>query len=123
MSLAELADASGIPARTIRFYIARGLLDGPVKGGRAAVYSDEHLAILERILKLQSAGHTLAEIARTLAAPSARQVPPTPWWQYAIADDVVVMVSAAASPWRMKEIQAAVNELAQRLQPPKEGKE
>ena len=30
-TLAELSEESGIPARTIRFYIARGLLDGPVK--------------------------------------------------------------------------------------------
>jgi Ser/Thr protein kinase RdoA (MazF antagonist) len=78
---------------------------------------------LERIKKLQSEGRTLSEIARNLADASAESTPPTPWWQYAIADDVVVMVSAGASPWRLKQIRAAVDELARRVQPQKEGKE
>ena len=48
-TLAELSEESGTPARTIRFYIARGLLDGPLKAGRGAVYTAEHLARLEKI--------------------------------------------------------------------------
>jgi DNA-binding transcriptional MerR regulator len=56
MTLAEVAEASGLLERTIRFYIARGLLDGPIKGGRAAAYTAEHVARLERIKHLQAAG-------------------------------------------------------------------
>ena len=52
-----------MPARTIRFYIARGLLDGPVKAGRGAVYTADHLARLERIKEMQAEGRMLAEIA------------------------------------------------------------
>ena len=63
-TLAELAEAAGIPARTIRFYIARGLLDGPLKAGRGAVYTAEHLARLEKIKTLQAEGRMLAEIGR-----------------------------------------------------------
>jgi DNA-binding transcriptional MerR regulator len=65
-TLAELSAASGIPARTIRFYIARGLLQGPSKAGRAAAYTDEHLARLETIKQLQASGRMLAEISHDL---------------------------------------------------------
>jgi DNA-binding transcriptional MerR regulator len=122
MTLAEIAEESGIPARTIRFYIARGLLSGPVKGGRGAVYTAEHLGRLTRIKHLQTEGNTLSDIARILAGVSAEPEAPTPWWQYAIAEDVVVWVSAGASPWRLKQIRSAVEEFGRRVQSPKEGR-
>ncbi len=77
-TLAELSEESGVPARTIRFYIARGLLDGPVKAGRGAVYTAEHRARLETIKKLQAEGRMLAEIAHDLnGGPAApRRVRP-----------------------------------------------
>ncbi|HXB74042.1 MAG TPA: helix-turn-helix domain-containing protein [Candidatus Acidoferrales bacterium] len=118
MTLAEIAEASGLAARTIRFYIARGLLNGPVKGGRSAAYTPEHLARLERIKRLQSTGHALSDIARILSGPSeddSEMVPATAWWQHAVADDVVVWVRAGASPWRAKQVRAAVDEFARRI--------
>ena len=122
----QIAEASGLPAaRTIRFYIARGLLSGPVKGGRSAAYTAEHLACLERIKRLQAAGQTLADIARTLSGPSgeeAEMVAATAWLQYALADDVVVWVRAGASPWRAKQVRAAVDEFARRIRQSKNGK-
>jgi DNA-binding transcriptional MerR regulator len=125
MSLAELAEASGLAARTIRFYIARGLLEGPVKAGRAAAYTEEHLARLERIKKLQAQGRMLSEIGRSLAgaaAPERNTAPPTAWWQHTIADDVVVWTRSDVSPWRTKQIREAIDELARTLQPASEGK-
>ena len=118
MTLAEIADASGIAARTIRFYIARGILNGPVKAGRGASYSAEHLSRLDRIKRLQAEGRTLSEIAGALSghAPEPAAAAPTAWWQHAIADDIIVWVRAGASPWRMKQVRAAVDELARRLQ-------
>jgi DNA-binding transcriptional MerR regulator len=119
MTLAELADASGLAARTIRFYIARGLLEGPVKAGRAAAYTAEHLARLEKIKKLQAQGRMLSEIGRSLAGavPERSAVPPTAWWQHVIADDVVVMTRNDVSPWRTKQIRDAMDELARSLRP------
>jgi len=116
-TLAELSEESGIPARTIRFYIARGLLDGPVKAGRGAVYTAEHLVRLEKIKQLQAEGRMLAEIAHYLngGPPVETAVQPCPWWQYAIQDDVIVWVRADVSPWRMKQIRAAVDDIASRL--------
>jgi DNA-binding transcriptional MerR regulator len=119
-TLAELSEESGIPARTIRFYIARGLLDGPVKSGRGAVYSTEHLARLEKIKQLQGEGRMLTEIANLLAGGPAEHtaVPPSPWWQHIIQHDVVVWVRSDLSPWRMKQIRAAIDDFASRLREP-----
>jgi DNA-binding transcriptional MerR regulator len=124
MTLAELAEASGLPARTIRFYIARGLLSGPAKGGRGAEYTAEHVAHLERIRQLQAAGHTLTEVARLSGSSgqASEAAPPAAWWQHAIADDVIVWVKAGASPWRTKQLRAAVDEFARRVRPAEDGK-
>lgn len=119
MTLAEIAEKSATPPRTIRFYISRGLLPGPAKGGRGAAYTAEHLALLSRIQRLQSEGRTLADIARTLSPASGRPgVPaPTAWWQHAVADDVLVWVSAGVGPWRSKQVRAALEEFARRVGP------
>jgi len=123
MTLSDIAEASGLPARTIRFYIARGLLDGPAKSGRAAAYTNDHLERLNRIQALQSEGRTLSEIARLLAVGSPEPVAsePTPWWQHTIADDVTVWVKAGASPWRTRQIRAALSDFARRVQTTEEG--
>jgi DNA-binding transcriptional MerR regulator len=124
MTLAELADASGLAARTIRFYIARGLLDGPMKAGRAAAYTPEHLARLEKIKKLQSQGRMLSDIGRSLAGvvPEKKAAAPTAWWQHAIADDVVVWTRSEMNPWRTKQVREAIDALARGLQQVEEGK-
>jgi DNA-binding transcriptional MerR regulator len=124
MTLAELADASGLAARTIRFYIARGLLDGPVKAGRSAAYTPEHLARLEKIKKLQSQGRTLSDIGSSLAgvSPDKKAPPPTAWWQHAIADDVVVWTRSEMNPWRTKQVREAIDALARGIQQAEEGK-
>jgi DNA-binding transcriptional MerR regulator len=118
MTLAELAEASGLPARTIRFYIARRVLNGPGKAGRGAVYGPEHLTRLEQIQRLQAAGRTIAEISRTLngnPAESHTQAPVAAWWQHLVADDVMVWVRDGLSPWRTRQVQEAIGELSVRL--------
>jgi DNA-binding transcriptional MerR regulator len=119
LTLAELSEASGVPARTIRFYISRGVLAGPVKAGRAAAYTEQHLSRLTEIKALQSSGRLLADIAR---AHEPVRTAATPWWQYAISDEVVVSVRADVSPWRAKQIRSAIEELACSLRAPDNGK-
>lgn len=105
LSLVDLAKESGLPGRTIRFYIARGLLPRPVKGGRAAAYGPEHRARLAEIQQLQKRGLTLSEIGGRLAGAASAGVPePTVWAEYRLAEDVVVRVRADAGPWRLKGI-------------------
>lgn len=123
MTLAEIAESAGLPARTVRYYIARGLLPGPVKGGRGATYTEDHVARLQEILRLQTQGQTLADIAGALEAAPAALPSATPWWQHAIADDVIVWVRAGAAPWRTRQVRQALEEFARRVRPLDKGAE
>lgn len=120
MSLAELAEKAGVPGRTIRFYIARELLPGPLKAGRGAVYADEHLEGLQRIAALQKQGLTLQEIGHCLSGETAKTAGPEPtaWWQYEVAEDVVVTVRADVSPWRLRQIKGQLAQMARALSRP-----
>lgn len=62
----ELARVAGIGVDTIRFYQARGILPPPVRRGRVAIYTDEHLERLRRIRSLNRQGLTLEAAARVL---------------------------------------------------------
>ncbi|MEW2136774.1 MerR family transcriptional regulator [Streptomyces sp. NPDC005409] len=64
----ELAEAAGIPVRTLRFYRERKLLPPPRREGRIAWYDDHHLARLRTIAALLERGHTLGGIAELTAA-------------------------------------------------------
>ena len=115
LSLSELAERSGIPPRTIRFYIARGLMDGPIKAGRGAIYSEEHLARLAEIKDWQSKGLTLTEVGRRLAgADRARPAlgEQIGLFSYQIAPEVTVQVQANVSPWRLRQIQRVLRDAA-----------
>jgi len=122
-SLAELADKTGTPARTIRFYISRGLLAGPDKPGRDAGYSQQHLQRVKQIRSLQSDGATLSEIAFKLAGGRVEQPAQqsVAWRHLQVADDVVVMVREDAAPWRVRQVGKTVMELQQYLSSNKDG--
>jgi len=63
-SLAELSETSVVPARTIRFYIQRGLLPRPLTKGPKSLYSLEHLHKLMAIKRLKDEGFSLDAIGR-----------------------------------------------------------
>lgn len=117
LTLAKLAEVTGTPPRTIRYYIARRLLPPPLKAGRGAVYSQEHVRGIAAIRAAQARGLTLAEIAlaQDKSTGEGHLAEPTAWWHYEIGPDVVVHVRANASPWRLKQIQNALTELRARL--------
>ena len=60
----ELAAAAGVRVDTVRFYQGRGLIPGPRRRGRLAIYDDEHLARIRRIRSLLDQGFSLAQIQR-----------------------------------------------------------
>lgn len=122
--MSELADRAGTPARTVRFYISRGLLPGPEGAGRGARYGKAHLERLREILRLQQEGLTLAEIALRGEAPDALALPePEAWWVYRLADGLEVRVRGDRAPWHMRRIRRALAELAGRLRDPPDGEE
>lgn len=78
-SVDELTAASGLPRRTIRYYIQLGLVDRPVGETRAAHYGWQHLSRLLRIRELTERGHSLEQISRLLNGPPREvRVGPTP---------------------------------------------
>lgn len=72
--LAELAQATGTTPRTIRFYVAEGLLPPPEGAGPAAVYNRDHRDRLRLIALLKSRYLPLKEIRRVLASLTEDQV-------------------------------------------------
>jgi DNA-binding transcriptional MerR regulator len=65
--LEELAQQAGVSARTVRYYVQRGLLPAPVFRGRDTVYSGDHLLKLKAIRRLQERFVSLDAIQRQLA--------------------------------------------------------
>lgn len=75
LTLAELADASGLQPRTIRSWVAQGLLSGPLSRGPGARYPADQL---ERLLAIRTMkdllGMSLTDIRRELLVASADQI-------------------------------------------------
>lgn len=66
-SLEELTEQAGVTVRTVRYYIAEGLLPPPVGGGPRSAYTEGHLDRLRLITRLKDAYLPLREIRRRLA--------------------------------------------------------
>ena len=67
LTLGELTEAAGVSVRTVRYYIAEGLLPPPEGAGPASAYSGGHLARLRLIQCMKDAYLPLKEIRRRLA--------------------------------------------------------
>lgn len=64
----QLAQHSGVPARTVREYQSLGLVHPPRRSGRIGLYDASHLRRLALIARLQQRGYSLAGIGDLLAA-------------------------------------------------------
>lgn len=65
-TLTDLARLAGVTPRTVRYYVAQGLLPAPVTAGPATRYGAGHLARLRLIRRLQREHLPLAEIRARL---------------------------------------------------------
>lgn len=72
--LEELARQAGVSARTVRYYVQRGLLPAPVFRGRDTAYSREHLLRLQAIRRLQEHFVSLDAIQQELARRSPEEI-------------------------------------------------
>jgi len=68
MDIAEVAQRSGIPASTLRFYEQKGLIASRGRRGLRRLFDDRVLERLALIALGQSAGFSLEEIARMFGA-------------------------------------------------------
>jgi DNA-binding transcriptional MerR regulator len=69
-----LSRATGVSVRTIRYYLAEGLLPPPRGRGPAASYNREHLDRLRLIRHLQAMHQTLSDIKARLTGLDAQGV-------------------------------------------------
>jgi DNA-binding transcriptional MerR regulator len=74
MSLGELTEAARVSVRTIRYYIAEGLLPPPEGTGPGSAYTRGHLDRLRLIQRLKEAYLPLKEIRRRLSGVSDDEV-------------------------------------------------
>ena len=82
----ELARASGMSVRTVRYYVQRGLLPAAAFRGKDTAYDHGHLVRLRAIRRLQEAFFPLDAIAVELDGRTAHEIE-------AIADGRVALVS------------------------------
>jgi DNA-binding transcriptional MerR regulator len=115
-TLTELADMTGISPRNIRYYISKGLLEGPVQAGRNATYTEDHLKRLIEIRDRKQQGLSLHEIAVESQDQEISLKEPVPWVQYSLEEDVVVSIRSDVSPWRMQQIKRALTKFLPQIQ-------
>ncbi len=73
-AIGELAGLAGSTPRTIRYYVAQGLLPAPVGVGPGAHYTDDHLARLRLIRRLQRQHQPLSEIRQRVSSLAEQDV-------------------------------------------------
>jgi DNA-binding transcriptional MerR regulator len=106
-SIENLVDITGISRRTIRFYIAEGLLEPPAGRGRGGFYNDSHLKRLNDIKALQEKGFALSsikEIKDTENPPLPEVIEREVWIRLFLAEGVELHVSRTAEDRNRRSI-------------------
>ena len=117
-SLQQLSDQAGLPGRTIRFYIQKGLVAGPQGEKRGAFYTEEHLAELLRIRQWQETGLSLDAIAGLLQAKREAPVAPARPGAIEVRSHLIVAngIELVVAPDRAGITQAQLRELFRAVQ-------
>ncbi len=77
-SLDDLSSLTGLPKRTIRFYMQMELVPKPEGANRGAYYLGRHLDRLLEIQKWQRAGLSLQRIRELVRCPDVKGIPDRP---------------------------------------------
>jgi DNA-binding transcriptional MerR regulator len=120
-SLDEVAALAGVTARTVRYYIAQGLVDRPEGEKRGAHYLHRHLEQLLLVRRWSDAGLSLERIRELLAGapedPPPRAVRPGTvevWSRVTLADGLELHVEpsrAGLEPQQLRELVREVTRL------------
>lgn len=110
MTIHQIAERSGVPARRIRHYIAKEVLPPPVGRGRASHYTSKHLQLLRSIEAYREGNLGLDEIRERLGdvtiPTSSPAVPETPasssWHRWVVAPGIEIHANASLSPDRQR---------------------
>lgn len=114
-SIDELSTLAGVTARTVRYYIAEGLLDRPEGEKRGAHYLDRHLQQLLQIRRWTEAGLSLDRI-RELRAGASDDPPPRPvrpgtvevWSRVTLADGLELQIEPGRAGLSPEQVRAFV---------------
>jgi DNA-binding transcriptional MerR regulator len=74
LTIDDLESHSGLPVRTLHYYMQEGLLPGPDKRGKYASYSQEHLDRLDLILIMKEMHLPLKEIRALLESLTPEEI-------------------------------------------------
>jgi DNA-binding transcriptional MerR regulator len=114
-SLDELCSLTGLPKRTVRYYIQIGLLDRPLGETRGAHYLSRHLEKLLHIKKLTESGVSLDRIREVLSGEPL-PIPPRPSRpgtvvvrsHVIVADGIEIQIDPERSGLNPEELRALV---------------
>jgi DNA-binding transcriptional MerR regulator len=129
-SIHDLAALASVPTRTVRFYIAQGLMDRPHGAKRGAWYEERHLQQLLLIRRWTDAGLSLDRV-RELQAGSPEEAPPRPvkpgtvevWSRVTLTDGVELQVEpgrAGMTPEQVRTFIQDVTAAYRRVRDPRE---
>ena len=120
-SIDELSALAGVTPRTVRFYIAEGLMDRPAGEKRGAHYLQRHLEQLLLIRRWTDAGVSLDRVRELIAGapedPPRRRTPPGSveiWSRMTLADGLELQLEpgrAGLSPEQVRALVRGVTEL------------
>lgn len=130
-SIDELSTLAGMTPRTVRYYIAEGLLDRPEGEKRGAHYLPRHLEQLLQIRRWTEAGLSLERI-REHRAGALEDPPPRPlrpgavevWSRVMLADGLELHLEptrAGLSPEQVRALVGEVTAAYRRVRSPQSG--
>lgn len=103
LTIGEAARQAGVPASTLRYWEAAGLLTAPRRVGGRRRYSPEGLRQIELVARAKRAGFTLAEIRVILSGVSEAR-PPSEVWQVLAAEKLPQVERTLAEARTMKRL-------------------
>jgi DNA-binding transcriptional MerR regulator len=89
MRMNELTDLTGIAERQVRYLIAEGFIPPP-RGGRAnADYGEDHVAAIQRYVRLRDLGFPPAAVKLLLQAREGAPIPVAPGITLVVDPDLI----------------------------------
>jgi DNA-binding transcriptional MerR regulator len=114
-SIDDLSTLAGVSPRTVRYYIAEGLLERPEGEKRGAHYLRRHLEQLLLVRRWTEAGLSLERIRELLAGapedPPRRALPPGSvevWSRVTVADGLEVQIEPGRAGLTPEQVRALV---------------
>ena len=116
-SIQGLSEYTGVPPRTLRYYISTGLLHSPWTKGKAASYDQTHVDRVKFIQEQHNLGLSLDQIARDPVIPQVRSQSEE-MIRYQICRGIYLDAPKHMSPWDRHRFERALAEMERVLSGP-----